>query len=110
MIDKDLASALLAVGLGADVLALATDVDAVYTGWGTPRERAVSRTTPSWLRAQRFAGGSMGPKVEAACRFVEATGKRAAIGRLEDLSGLIEGATGTQIRADGPPPGLGAAS
>lgn len=102
VIDKDLASALLAVGLGADVLALASDVDAVYTAWGTPAQRAVGRATPAWLRTQRFAGGSMGPKVEAVCRFVEATGKRAAIGRLEDLPGLIDGTVGTQLRAGGP--------
>ena len=100
VIDKDLASALLAAGLGADVLALATDVDAVYVGWGTPDQRAVARATPAWLRAQSFPGGSMGPKVEAVCRFVEQTGNRAAIGRLEELSGLIDGTAGAQIRAD----------
>ena len=97
MIDKDLASALLAVGLRADVLVLATDVDAVYTGWGTPDRRAVAHATPTWLRAQAFAGGSMGPKVEAVCRFVETTGGRAAIGRLETIPGLIAGTAGTQI-------------
>lgn len=102
VIDKDLASALLAVGLEADVLALATDVDAVYIDWSTPEQRAVARTTPDWLRAQSFAGGSMGPKVEAACRFVETTGHRAAIGRLEDLPGLIAGTSGTQVEARGP--------
>jgi carbamate kinase len=102
VIDKDLASALLAVGLGADVLALATDVDAVYTDWGTERQSAVDRATPEWLRAQSYAGGSMGPKVEAVCRFVEATGKRAAIGQLGDMPGLIDGTAGTQIRAGGP--------
>ncbi len=102
VIDKDLASALLADGLSADVLALATDVDAVYTGWGTQHRRAVKRATPAWLRAQSFAGGSMGPKVEAVCRFVEATGKRAAIGQLEEMPGLIDGTAGTQITAEGP--------
>jgi carbamate kinase len=100
VIDKDLASALLAIGLGADVLALATDVDAVYSDWGTPNARAVTRTSPTWLRAQSFAGGSMAPKVEAVCRFVEATGKRAAIGCLEDMPGLIDGTAGTQIGGD----------
>jgi carbamate kinase len=100
VIDKDLASALLAIGLGADVLALATDVDAVYSDWGTPDARAVTRTSPTWLRAQSFARGSMAPKVEAVCRFVEATGKRAAIGRLEDMPGLIDGTAGTQIGGD----------
>jgi carbamate kinase len=97
VIDKDLASALLAVGLGADVLVLATDVDAVYTGWGTDDQRAVARTTPEWLRAHAFAGGSMGPKVEAVCRFVEATGRRAAIGRLEAIPALVAGTAGTQV-------------
>ncbi|WP_022929420.1 carbamate kinase [Patulibacter americanus] len=101
VIDKDLASALLARELGADVLALATDVDAVYVGWGTPEQRAVSAATPQWLREQSFAGGSMGPKVEAVCRFVEETGRRAAIGRLEDLEGLVAGTHGTQVRHDG---------
>ncbi len=102
VIDKDLASALLAVGVQADVLVLATDVDAVYFDWGTRDQRAVARATPDWLRAQEFAGGSMGPKVEAVCRFVEATGGRAAIGRLEDLDGLIAGETGTRIERGGP--------
>jgi carbamate kinase len=101
VIDKDLASALLARELGADVLALATDVDAVYVGWGTPEQRAVSAATPEWLRGQSFAGGSMGPKVEAVCRFVEGTGHRAAIGRLADLEGLVAGTHGTQVRRDG---------
>jgi carbamate kinase len=101
VIDKDLASSLLAIGLGADVLALATDVDAVYTDWDTPREHAVARATPAWLRTQSFAGGSIGPKVEAVCRFVEATGKRGAIGQLDEMPGLIDGTAGTQIRPDG---------
>lgn len=102
VIDKDLASALLGVGLDADMLVLATDVDAVYTDWGTPNQRAVAQATPAWLRSRTFAGGSMGPKVEAVCRFVEASGKRAAIGRLEEMPDLIDGNAGTQVRADGP--------
>jgi len=102
VIDKDLASALLAAGLGADVLVLATDVDAVYTGWGTPAQRAVRRATPAWLRAQAFAGGSMGPKVEAVCRFVEATGGRAAIGQLGAIPELLAGTAGTQVDGRSP--------
>ncbi len=101
VIDKDLASALLAVGVEADVLVLATDVDAVYLGWGTPDQRAVARATPGWLRAQAFAGGSMGPKVEAVCRFAEATGRRAAIGALEQLPALIDGTGGTRVETGG---------
>ncbi len=100
VVDKDLSSALLAVGLGADVLVLATDVDAVYTGWGTMDQHPLSNTTPAALRDEAFPAGSMGPKVDAVCRFVEQTGRRAAIGRLEDLPGLVDGTVGTQIRAD----------
>lgn len=99
VIDKDLESALLATGLGAALLVLATDVDAVYLNWGRADQRAVSQASPAWLREHDFAGGSMGPKVEAACRFVEQGGARAAIGQLEDLALLIEGAAGTQVEA-----------
>ena len=80
-------------------MVLAIDVDAIYSEWGTPQQSAVAGTTPAW-RAREFADGSMGPKVEAVCRFVEATGRRAAIGRLEDLASLIDGTAGTQIGAD----------
>jgi carbamate kinase len=103
VIDKDLASALLARGLGADLLVLATDVDAVYAGWGTEEQRAVARATPGWLREQGFAAGSMGPKVEAVARFVETTGGRGAIGQLSELAGLIAGDAGTQVEARGEP-------
>jgi carbamate kinase len=97
VIDKDLCSALLATDLGADVLVLATDVDAVYEGWGSPRQRAYGTVTPATLRGGDFAAGSMGPKVEAACRFVEATGGRAAIGSLQALPELLSGTAGTQV-------------
>ena len=102
VIDKDLASSLLAVGLDADVLVLATDVDAVYLGFGTPDERAIRRAGPERLRAESFREGSMGPKVDAVCRFVEATGNRGAIGALEDLDAIIDGTAGTEVSADGP--------
>jgi carbamate kinase len=97
VIDKDLASALLAGTLGADKLLLLTDVDAVYAGYGTPETHAIRRTTPERLRQQDFASGSMGPKVEAAAGFVEATGNSAAIGKLEDAVALLRGDAGTQI-------------
>ncbi|MFN8112240.1 MAG: carbamate kinase [Solirubrobacterales bacterium] len=102
VIDKDLASSLLAVGLNADLLVLATDVDAVYLDFGTPDQRAVGATTPGELRGRDFPGGSMGPKVDAVCRFVEATGNRAAIGSLEALDAIVAGSAGTQVSADGP--------
>ena len=83
VIDKDFASELLAREVDADLFVMATDVDGVYDDWGTPEQRRLERVTPAELRAERFAAGSMGPKVDAAARFVEATGKRAAIGSLE---------------------------
>lgn len=103
VVDKDLSSALIAVGLDADVLVLATDVDALYEGWGTPGQHPVGFASPEWLRERPFAAGSMGPKVEAACRFVEATGRRAAIGSVSDVSGLVDGTAGTQIAPAGTP-------
>jgi carbamate kinase len=102
VIDKDLASALLATDLHVDTLVLATDVDAVYDGFGTPAQRPIVAATPQGLREREFAAGSMGPKVEAVCRFVEATGGRGAIGSLDDVEALLDGTAGTQVRADGP--------
>jgi carbamate kinase len=102
VIDKDLASALLAAELGADLLVLATDVDAVYEGFGTPEQRAIVRATPAGLRGGDFPAGSMGPKVEAAARFVERAGGRTAIGGLDELLELLVGRAGTQVLADGP--------
>ena len=97
VIDKDLASALLARDLGADLFVMATDVDGVYAGWGTPDQRRLERVTPGELRGQAFAAGSMGPKVEAAMRFVESTEHRAAIGSLEDIEEIVEGNAGTSV-------------
>lgn len=110
VIDKDLSSCLLAVDLEADALALATDVDAVYVDWGTPEQRPIRAATPAELRALAFPPGSMGPKVEAACRFVEQTGGRAAIGALEQVRELLDGTAGTQVRLDGHKPACGAAT
>jgi carbamate kinase len=100
VIDKDLASALLALALDADVLALVTDVDAVYAGWGTPGQRAIESATPAMLSDEEFAEGSMGPKVRAACAFVERTGRRAAIGSIENTEALVRGEAGTRIALD----------
>ena len=97
VIDKDLASALLARDLDADLFVMATDVDGVYAGWGTPDQRRLERVTPGELRGQAFAAGSMGPKVEAAMRFVESTEHRAAIGSLEDIEEIVEGNAGTSV-------------
>jgi carbamate kinase len=97
VIDKDLASELLAREVGADLFVMATDVDGVYDAWGTPEQRKLDRVTPGELRARPFAAGSMGPKVEAAARFVETTGKRAAIGALDEIEQIVEGRAGTTV-------------
>ena len=97
VIDKDLASALLAEDLHADALAIVTDVDAVYTGWGTTEQRPIRRATPEALSATEFAASSMGPKVSAACRFAANTGKLAVIGSMADTPALLRGEAGTTI-------------
>jgi carbamate kinase len=97
VIDKDRASALLAEEVGADCLILATDVDAVYQGWGTSEERPIRHASAADLRHQDFPAGSMGPKVEAACTFVENTGGKATIGALEDIAKMLAGEAGTVI-------------
>lgn len=97
VIDKDLASALLAKQLDADLLVLATDVDGVYRAWGKPEAELLRRVTPAQLRSEAFATGSMGPKVDAACSFVERTGGIAAIGALTDLERLVAGESGTIV-------------
>jgi len=97
VVDKDLTAALLASATGADALLLLTDVDAVVDGFGTPDARPIRHASPPQLRARSFPAGSMGPKVEAACRFVEATGGTAAIGRLDAAEALLGGTAGTIV-------------
>jgi carbamate kinase len=99
VIDKDMASALLAADLKADALAIVTDVDGVYAGWGTPDQRLIGHATPAELSAGEFAEGSMGPKVNAACSFVEQTGGRAVIGSITDTQALLRGDAGTTVEA-----------
>jgi carbamate kinase len=99
VIDKDLASGLLAHQLEADLLVIATDVDGVYVGWGTPEQRRLDAVTPDELERLELPAGSMGPKVRAACRFARETGNRAAIGSLTDITDLVAGTRGTQVTA-----------
>lgn len=100
VIDKDLASGLLARDLDADMLVMLTDVPCLYENFGSSAQRAVKAAHPDALEQFEFAAGSMGPKVEAACRFVRATGKRSAIGQLSELSRILDGAAGTLITPD----------
>ncbi|CAL9449728.1 Carbamate kinase 1 [Streptomyces sp. enrichment culture] len=101
VVDKDLTAALLAEALDADALLLLTDVPHVVRGFGTPDAEPITRTTPAALRSLDFPDGSMGPKVEAACRFVELTGGMAAIGSLDDARAILDGAAGTVVTPSG---------
>jgi len=97
VIDKDLASALLARELGAGALLLLTDVEAVMTDWGSPDARAIRRISPQALAQLSFAPGSMRPKARAACEFVQQTGGVAGIGKLDDAQAILDGEAGTII-------------
>lgn len=97
VIDKDLASSLLASEIEADIFVIATDVNGAYVDWGKPTQRRIAEADPESLRAFGFAKGSMGPKVEAVCRFVEKTGKPAVIGALSEIDQILAGKAGTRV-------------
>ncbi|HEY6630539.1 MAG TPA: carbamate kinase [Rhizobiaceae bacterium] len=100
VIDKDLCSELLARELDADLFVMATDAEAVFIDWGTPQAKAIHRASPDAILEHKFPAGSMGPKVDAACRFAKATGHRAAIGALADIEAIVRGDKGTIIGTD----------
>ncbi len=104
VIDKDLAAALLAPRVGAEVLVIATDVEHVLLDYGTATQRPLERATAAELRTiareQAFASGSMGPKVEAAVRFVENGGRRAVITSLEQIEEAVHGRAGTVVEPE----------
>ncbi|MFG1930697.1 carbamate kinase [Mycobacterium sp. NPDC048908] len=99
VIDKDLAAALLAEQLEADLLVIATDVDAVYTDWGTPNQARLTEVTPDELASYEFPTGSMGPKVQAACGFARTTSNEAVIGSLADIANIVVGNAGTRVKS-----------
>ena len=99
VIDKDLASELLAENVNADLFLMATDVDGVYLDWGTPQQRRLGQVTPEELAGHQFPAGSMGPKVQAATRFAAKTGRRGAIGSLADIGAIVAGEAGTSVVA-----------
>ena len=101
VVDKDLTAAVLAEALEADALLVLTDVPHVVRGFGTPGATPILRATPAALRRELFPAGSMGPKVDAVCRFVEVTGDMAAIGRLDDAVTIIAGTAGTVVTPAG---------
>lgn len=98
VIDKDHTSALLAEELGADALLLLTDVPAVLTQWPAPEGKRIGRTSSESLKAHRFDPGSMGPKVEAACRFADRTGRFVGIGAIEEAEAILAGQVGTIVQ------------
>ena len=100
VIDKDMASSLLAQEMQADLLLMLTDVDAVYQNWGEVNARAFKRIAPQAIKAFSFAAGSMGPKVQAAIEFVEHSGGFACIGTLKDAIAIINGEAGTLISSE----------
>ncbi|MCA3695327.1 carbamate kinase [Aquidulcibacter sp.] len=100
VIDKDLASSLLARDLDADALIMLTNVDGIMARFGTPEASLIRRTTPNLLAAQAFQAGTMAPKVAAAAAMARG-GKIAMIGALGDLQGLIDGTKGTWVLPDG---------
>jgi carbamate kinase len=97
VIDKDLSSALLAEEVGAEALLLLTDVPAVFSRWPSSQGEPLGRVTPDELRALAFEPGSMAPKVAAACRFAEQTGRMAAIGALDQAQAILSGEAGTMV-------------
>ena len=97
VIDKDLASELLAREVNADLFVIATDVDGIYLDWGKPEQHKLTRVTPEELKSYKFPAGSMWPKVDAAVQFVKKTGKRAAIGSLKDIEKIVAGEAGTNV-------------
>lgn len=100
VIDKDFCSELLARELEADLFIMATDADAVFTGWGTPDQKAIHKTTPEAIGKYTFPAGSMGPKVDAACQFARGPGRMAAIGALADIEAIVRGERGTIVSSD----------
>jgi carbamate kinase len=97
VVEKDLATELLARELDADVFVMLIDAPAVYVDWGLSTQRQIRRASPAALAGLSFAAGSMAPKVDAACRFAAATGKRAAIGALSDVEAILAGRAGTTV-------------
>lgn len=101
VIDKDLASALLATEIGADLLVIATDVDGVLADFNTSNQRLIQRMNVdeaiNFLRSNKDSKGSMGPKVEAALQFIQSGGNRAVITSINAICESIKGTAGTQI-------------
>ena len=110
VIDKDLASAVLALEVGVDIFMIATDVEGAALNYGKPGERFLRTMTVGeavrYLEEGQFPPGSMGPKVEAAVKFIKGGGSKALITSIENIEAALEGSAGTEIRAQKSPPGF----
>lgn len=106
VVDKDLASCLLALQLGADLLVISTAVEQVYVHYGTPQQQALSRLTGEqtrqYLQEGHFKAGSMKPKIEAILEFLDGGGKRALVTNPENLLRALKGQTGTHFLREAP--------
>ncbi len=104
VIDKDLASALLAEEVGVDIFIIATDVAGAMLNFGTPEQQLIrkleKKSADPLIQEGHFGAGSMQPKVEAAIRFVEKTGKKAVITSVEDIKKSIRSEAGTEFVAN----------
>jgi carbamate kinase len=103
VIDKDATSALLAVRLGTDCLAIAMDMDRVYLNYRTPDQRPLDRVTAAEVerydREGHFPPGTMGPKIHAALRFLRNGGREVIITSFDHLPDALRGQGGTHIVA-----------
>ncbi|EKM23751.1 carbamate kinase [Vibrio sp. HENC-03] len=99
VIDKDMTAALIAEQIGAEHLLILTDGTHVCLNWGTPQEQKLENVTIEQMKQYSFPAGSMGPKVDACCQFVEKTGQSGHIGDLSFALEIIEGKSGTHIQA-----------
>ena len=101
VIDKDLASSILAQEIGTDIFVIASDIQGAAVDWGKPEQRMLGKVSQAEMEKQvqagRFPPGSMGPKVEAIMQFYQATGNRGIICSLEEIDKAIEGVAGTEI-------------
>jgi carbamate kinase len=101
VIDKDLASAILAREIKADIFLIVSDIEGAAIHWGTKAQKVLGKVSlkemQQYIKEGHFPAGSMGPKVDAIVQFFQATGKRGIIGKLEDIEKAIEGNAGTEI-------------
>lgn len=104
IIDPYAGAALIAEAIDADLFVIATDMAGVFLDWGTANSKLLRHGHPSVVGEFVFAAGAMGPKLQAASRFAERTGRRAAIGALADVERLVEGSAGTTISCGGADP------